>query len=178
MRQPRTVTGNSDLGTKVLAIQNDLSDQGKPGSLGDEKERPTKESELNNKSTQVNIRAGRDLEGRLEKITYLITAPKSFLHAEPKPSETRLRWRYSTMATAHQLSLPEAVIHQRNRPRQTEQVDNAASSVFVLITGVDAPRWDVARRPMRRAGSGAGARTGRPRPAGPALLRLGCLGRW
>lgn len=27
--------------TKVLAVQNDLPDQGKPGSLGDEKERPT-----------------------------------------------------------------------------------------------------------------------------------------
>jgi len=36
------------------------------------------------------------------------------LTREAKPSETRLRWRYSTMATAHQPSLPEAAIHQRN----------------------------------------------------------------
>jgi len=38
------------------------------------------------------------------------------LTGEAKPSETRLRWRYSTMVTAHQLSLPEAVIHQRISP--------------------------------------------------------------
>ena len=39
------------------------------------------------------------------------------LTGEAKPRETRLRWRYSTTATAHQLSLPEAVIHQRNSTR-------------------------------------------------------------
>jgi hypothetical protein len=36
------------------------------------------------------------------------------LTGEAKPSETRLRWRYSTTATAHQPSLPDAVIRQRN----------------------------------------------------------------
>jgi DnaJ-class molecular chaperone len=41
------------------------------------------------------------------------------LTGEAKPSETRLRWRYSKTATAHQLSLPEAVIHQRNCPVNT-----------------------------------------------------------
>jgi hypothetical protein len=41
------------------------------------------------------------------------------LTREAKPSEARLRGRYSTMATAHQLSLPEAIIHQRNSPTWT-----------------------------------------------------------
>jgi hypothetical protein len=40
------------------------------------------------------------------------------LTGEAKLSETRLRWRYSTTATAHQHSLPEAVIHQRISPRR------------------------------------------------------------
>jgi hypothetical protein len=49
------------------------------------------------------------------------------LTGEAKPSETRLRWRYSTTATAtaHQPSLPDAVIHQRNRPAKTRyECDN------------------------------------------------------
>jgi hypothetical protein len=46
--------------TKVLAIQDDLSDQGKPGSLGDKKERPT-ESFSYEKKTRVSSYAREDV---------------------------------------------------------------------------------------------------------------------
>jgi hypothetical protein len=48
------------------------------------------------------------------------------LTGEAEPSEARSRRRYSMVATTHQLSLPEAVIHQRNSPTKHALTRSAA----------------------------------------------------
>jgi hypothetical protein len=47
------------------------------------------------------------------------------LRRETEPREARPRRRYSTMATTHQLSLPEHVIGQRNSPLPGDPVSRS-----------------------------------------------------
>jgi hypothetical protein len=49
--------------------------------------------------------------------------------------ETRLRWRYSTTATTHQLSLPEHAIGQRNSPQTDDLVPGGEASGHFLSVG-------------------------------------------
>ncbi|MGH3770686.1 MAG: hypothetical protein ACRDRW_04690, partial [Pseudonocardiaceae bacterium] len=55
------------------------------------------------------------------------------LTGEPEPSDAGPRRRHSTVATTHQHSLPQPVIHQRNSAPTTPRVMTAFAELTLAI---------------------------------------------